>query len=34
MRSLMTRLVYLTAVGVAMVGWLWMLFEGLVWVIA
>jgi hypothetical protein len=25
------RLLYLTAIAVAMIGWLWMLFEGIVW---
>jgi hypothetical protein len=34
MRSLMTSLVYITAIGVAMAGWLWVLFGGLVWTIA
>jgi len=29
MRSLLFRIVYLTAVAVAMIGWVWVLFEGL-----
>jgi hypothetical protein len=31
MRSRIFRLVYLTAVAVAMIGWSWMLIEGLAW---
>jgi hypothetical protein len=27
------KLVYLTAIAVAMIGWSWMLFEGLAWAI-
>jgi hypothetical protein len=31
MRSRIFRLVYLTAIAVAMIGWSWMLIEGLAW---
>jgi len=31
MRSRILRLVYLTAIAVAMIGWSWMLIEGLAW---
>ena len=34
MRSLISNLVYVTAITTAMMGWLWLLFEGLVWAIA
>jgi hypothetical protein len=33
MRARVFRLLYLTAIAVAMIGWLWMLFEGISWVI-
>jgi hypothetical protein len=33
MRARVFRLLYLTAIAVAMIGWLWMLFEGISWAI-
>ena len=34
MRSRGLRIVYLAAIAVAMIGWLWMLFEGFTWALA
>jgi len=34
MRARLFRVLYLTAIAVAMMGWLWMLFEGIGWAIA
>jgi hypothetical protein len=34
MRSRVFRLIYLAAIAVAMIGWLWMLVEGFAWAIA
>ncbi len=31
MRARLFRVFYLTAIAVAMMGWLWMLVEGVVW---
>jgi hypothetical protein len=34
MRARLFRVLYLTAIAVAMMGWLWMLAEGIGWAIA
>jgi hypothetical protein len=33
LRQKLARPVYLTAIALAMVGWMWVLFEGLEWVL-